>query len=73
MIIKNPSRTNISTIFRGRPLILKAKRSMKTPDGEEGDAMAKYLLETFQFLQDKTPEIKHPVGKIRKARGVKKL
>jgi len=70
-VIKNPSLTNIEASFRGRPIILKAKRSLRTPDGEEGDAMARYLLETWGFLQDKTPQVKHLVGVARKAKGVR--
>lgn len=72
-IIKNPSRVDVMTTFMGRPILLKAKHSMLTPDNPQGDALADYLLQTFQFLQDKTPKVEYPIKSIKKARGVKKI
>jgi len=53
-------------------VVIKPKGSLACPDTEEGKALATYLLQTFQFLQDKTPQVQYPVGEVKKARGVKK-
>ena len=51
-VLKNLSRLNVETIFRGRKISLPAKHSLTLDDDEESKALAKYLLETYGFIID---------------------
>lgn len=72
-IIKNPSRVTIDTNFKGRRVVIKAKGSLVIDEEKMGySGLTNFLLNTYQFLQDKTPKVNHPIGEIKKARGVTK-
>lgn len=72
MIIKNPTTNKIVTNFRGREIVIKPKGSIETPDTPRGDALFHYLLETYQFLLDRTPRVEHSIGVVKKAQPKKK-
>lgn len=52
-ILRNPSRQNIVTIFRGREVTFRAKHSKKFDmEDEEQSALFFFLKETYEFLYE---------------------
>ena len=69
--IKNLSRNKIETTYNHKPIVIKPKGSIQVDDEKSGEHLANYLLETYHFLVDVTQEVKHPMGMVKKAKGVK--
>lgn len=62
-IIKNVSRTNVKTIFRGRKIELPAKHSLSLDwEREEDRALYYYLTKVYDFVIDITSRILEEKG-----------
>lgn len=67
-ILKNINgKETIDTNYQGNKVVIRPKCAYATDHPGE----ATYLLSTYGFLVDITPRVKHPIGEVKKARGVK--
>ena len=72
--IRNVSRVKVKTIYKGQPIVIAPKGTLYAKDNDpaEEQLKLKWLLDTYGFLRDVTPKVKHPLNKeATKAKGVR--
>ena len=69
-VLKNPSNVWVNVEFRRRHYSIKPRGSLTIYSELGGQALFDYLIQTYQFLRDITPNPVHkPMKEVREARG----
>jgi hypothetical protein len=69
-ILKNTARVVVNTTYNHKEYYIGPKGSL-TLDSVADEQAADYLLQTFNFLKEITPQVSYPVTEVKKAYGSK--
>jgi hypothetical protein len=71
--IRNVSRKTVKTHFKNEDIVIPPKGVLSAKDDSRGEQeKLKWLLDTYGFLRDATPKVKHPLNQeAEEAKGVR--